>query len=228
MTMNSNKISRDITNEFHDSPRHHLLAASGDNGVTAAGVRNREAAEPPGPGQVGSVARLLGPVGAGAAVAVALGVYGRVHPPAPGALPTLGLPSVLAAKTWIATVALLLAIGQIVSALWLYGRLPLRWRPRGLAAVHRWSGTAAFLVSLPVAYHCLWSLGLRSDSARALVHGLVGCAFYGAFATKLLALRADGAPRWAIPVIGSMMVTLLTGVWLTSALWFLTTFGPTG
>jgi hypothetical protein len=51
---------------------------------------------------------------------------------------------------------------------------------------------------------------------------MLGCAFYGAFATKLLALRAKRLPGWALPVIGATLVTVLTAVWLTSALWFFT------
>src|SRR5262249_1117508 len=117
------------------------------------------------------------------------------------------------------------ALFQLLSALRMYGRLRFpRTMPRWLPTAHRWSGTAAFVVSLPVAYHCLWSLGLVSDrGARPLLHGLLGCAFYGAMATKLLALRGRGLPRWAIPVIGATLVTTLTAVWLTSALWFFTT-----
>ena len=91
--------------------------------------------------------------------------------------------------------------------------------------LHRWSGTTAFVVSLPVAYHCLWALGLQATEARPLIHGLFGCAFYGAMTTKLLALRAEGLPRWAIPVIGSLLAVTLTAVWLTSAFWFYTGVG---
>jgi hypothetical protein len=47
-------------------------------------------------------------------------------------------------------------------------------------------------------------------------------------ATKLLALRIDGLPRWALPVIGGLLVTCLTGLWLTSSLWFFTNVGFPG
>ena len=94
--------------------------------------------------------------------------------------------------------------------------------------MHRWTGTAAFLVSLPVAYHCLWSLGFQTTSTRVVIHSLLGCAFYGAFTTKMLALRIDGLPSRALPVIGGGLFALLTGLWLTSALWFFTTVGFPG
>ena len=84
----------------------------------------------------------------------------------------------------------------------------------------------AFVVSLPVAYHCLWSLGLQSDrGARPLVHGLLGCAFYGAYAAKMLGLRVRGLPGWALPLLGGAVLTTLVLVWLTSALWFFTRSG---
>jgi len=165
---------------------------------------------------------LVAPALAGGAVAVALGVYGRVHHPTGRTINDLGFPSLLAMKSALATVAVGLALFQLLSALRLYGRVRVpRTMPRWLPAAHRWSGTAAFLVSLPVAYHCLWSLGLATDrGARPLVHGLLGCAFYGAIATKLLALRTPRLPRWAIPIVGAALVTTLAGVWLTSALWY--------
>ena len=111
----------------------------------------------------------------------------------------------------------------------MWGRLPLVGaKPRWLPTFHRWSGTAAFLVTLPVAYHCLWSLGFRDTDARVLAHSLLGCAFYGAFATKLLVLRAARLPGWALPLVGGSLVTMLTGIWLTSSLWFFSTTGFPG
>jgi Family of unknown function (DUF6529) len=166
---------------------------------------------------------------AGGAVALALGTYGNVHEPTGDSIATFGFPAVLPMKAWFATAVFALALAQLVSALALWGRLPgVRSAPGWLAPVHRWSGTAAFVVSLPVAYHCLWSLGFQDTDARVLAHSLIGCAFYGAFATKLLALRIEGRPRWALPVMGGLLVTCVTGLWLTSSLWFFTNVGFPG
>jgi hypothetical protein len=93
---------------------------------------------------------------------------------------------------------------------------------------HRWTGTAAFLLSLPVAYHCLWSLGWRSTDTRVVIHGVLGCAFFGALTTKLLLLRIDGAPKWVLPLAGGLLVAILTAIWLTSSLWFFTNVGFPG
>ena len=129
---------------------------------------------------------------AGGAVATALGVYGRVHSPTGGQIFDLGFPTMKAMKAFLATIAVGLVVVQIASALAMFGRLPfLRRRRRWVPFLHRWSGTTAFVVSLPVAYHCLWALGLQTNQTRPLVHGLFGCAFYGAMTTKLLGLRAE-------------------------------------
>ena len=112
----------------------------------------------------------------------------------------------------------------MLTALRMFGRIHVpRTMPAWLPGAHRWSGTAAFLVTLPVAYHCLWSLGFQTTDTRVLVHSLLGCAFYGVFATKLLSLRIEQAPKWAIPVIGSVLVVTLTGLWLTASLWYFRT-----
>jgi hypothetical protein len=169
---------------------------------------------------------LLAAAAAGGAVSVALGAYGRLHEPTGGTITTFGFPSVLSMKAWLATIAFGLVAVQLLSALAMFGRLPgVKRPPAWIAPIHRWSGTAAFVVSLPVAYHCLWALGFQDGDGRQLAHSLFGTAFYGAFATKLLALRIDPLPKWALPVVGGLLVTLLTAIWLTSALWFFDTYG---
>lgn len=159
---------------------------------------------------------------AGAVVAVTLGVYGREHHAAAQALFTLGFSGTINMKAWLATLVLLLAIVQVGLALWMYGKLGPRPAPAWIAPVHRLVGTLAFLVSLPIAYHCLWSLGFEShpDQARRFWHSLLGCAFYGAFTMKVLCVRSRRVPSWALPVVGGTLFTLIVALWSTSALWF--------
>jgi hypothetical protein len=172
---------------------------------------------------------LLAAAAAGAAVALALGTYGRVHNPTGGSITTFGFPTVLSMKAWLATGVFVLALAQLVSSLAMWGNLPgVHTAPAWLRPVHRWTGTTAFVVSLPVAYHCLWALGFQDTDARVLVHSLVGCAFYGAFATKMLALRIERLPGLALPVLGGLLVTCLTVMWLTSSLWFFDNVGFPG
>jgi hypothetical protein len=173
--------------------------------------------------------KLLIAAGVGAAVSVSLGVYAKQHDPTGEQILHVGFPSVLAMKAWLTTGVLVLALMQALSAMWMWGRLPgAGAAPRWVAHAHRWTGTAAFLLSLPVAYHCLWSLGWRSTDARVVLHGILGCAFFGALTTKLLALRIDGVSKWTIPVLGSALVVILTAIWLTSSLWFFTHVGFPG
>ena len=170
-------------------------------------------------------ARLLGVFVAGAAVAVALGVYGKVHDPTGEQPYTLFFTATINLKVWFATVALVLAAAQIVLAARLYGKIDWPWRgdaPSWLGDAHRLTGIVAFLVSLPVAYHCLWALGFQSTDTRVLLHSLIGCFFYGVFTIKVLSVRSHDMPGWLLPVVGGLTFAALVGVWLTSSLWFMT------
>ncbi len=176
-----------------------------------------------------AVRHLLPLVGIGAAVSLALGAYGQVHTPTGQPIVTFGFPAVLPMKAWFTTGAFALALGQAVSALWMWGRLPGAGpAPSWLGTAHRWLGTVAFLLTLPVAYHCLWALGFRTNETRVLVHSLLGCAFYGAFTTKMLVLRSQRLPGLSLPAMGALLVVLLTGLWVTSSLWFFTNIGFPG
>jgi hypothetical protein len=164
--------------------------------------------------------RLLIAVGLGAAVALTLGIYGHVHDPSQKLVFELVFSSTIAMKVWLASIALAFAVVQVSTAMWLYGRLP--WTtPAWLGTVHRVSGRMAFLVSLPVVYHCLWSLGFQDTSTRVLLHSLLGCAFYGAFVAKVTIVRSKGLPGIALPLAGGAVFALLVFVWATSALWFI-------
>ena len=161
----------------------------------------------------------------GALVAVSLGIYGHVHDPANDLAITLGFKDTITMKVWLASASALLAIFQILSALWIYGRLPLGDAPEWIGGAHRISGRLAFLFSLPVAYHCLYQLAFQDTTTRVLAHSLLGCLFYGAFATKIMIVRAHGLPGFALPLAGGVLFTVLIGVWLTSGLWFISENG---
>lgn len=172
---------------------------------------------------------LLIAVAAGAAVSLAIGTYGRIHTPTGQGIVSFGFPAVLPMKAWLTTGAGGLTIVQMTSALWMYGRLPGAGRAPGwVGPAHRWSGTAAFLLTLPVAYHCLWALGFQDTDSRVLIHSLLGCAFYGVFTTKMLSLHTKRIPDWTLPFAGAALVAVLVGIWLTSSLWFFRTVGFPG
>jgi hypothetical protein len=169
-------------------------------------------------------AALLVPLLAGGIVAVALGVYGRLHDPTGVAVNVAGLSSPLSVKVWLASGAALLALVQLLTALSMWGRLG-RVRPAWAATGHRWSGRAAFLLTIPVAVHCLYALGFATYDARVLAHSLLGCFFYGAFTAKMLILPKKGLPWWVLPLAGGAVFTALVALWLTSSLWYFTTVG---
>lgn len=170
-------------------------------------------------------AALLVPLAVGCGVAVLLGVYGRLHEPTGFAINVAGFSSGLYVKAWLTTAATLLAIVQVVSGAALYGRLRLNSLRSVMPALHRWSGRLAVLLTVPVMVHCLFALGFEYGTPRVLVHSVLGCAFYGAFVAKMLALTKRGLPGWAIPVLGSVLFTVLVGLWLTSSLWVFGTKG---
>jgi hypothetical protein len=169
--------------------------------------------------------RLAGLLLVGAAVAVSLGVYAREHTPAGRPLFTLGFSGMLQMKAWLTTVVLAFAVVQVLTASWMWQRLRRSPSPSWVPPVHRWSGTIAFVVSLPVAFHCMWALGFGTGSTRVTVHCIVGCAFYGAYAAKMLALRVGGLPGWSLPVLGGTVFTCVVLLWFTAALWFFTRAG---
>jgi len=129
---------------------------------------------------------------------------------------------VLQMKAWLVTVAVVLACGQLLTAARIYERL--RFPPKGrfYHGVHRWSGRAAILVTLPVAYHCIFLLGFGATSPRVLIHSLLGSALYGAVVVKVLLVRSRRFATWVLPVAGGLLFSILLGLWLTSALVFFT------
>src|SRR4051794_37593100 len=172
----------------------------------------------------------------GAAVALLVGGFGRVHDPTLAGTTTLGFSTVLAMKTAASMAIAGLVVVQVVTALWIYGKLGIQ-APSWLGAVHRGSGGTALVLVLFVAYHCLWSLGLEvgslpdgaAVSTRTVVHGLIGCAVIGAMVVKIVAVRSRRAPSWFLPVAGGLLFSLLVLAILTSAVWYIGADGwPTG
>ena len=164
---------------------------------------------------------------AGAAVAVALGVFGRVHDPTIEATTTLGYDTVLDMKVVVTAVIGVLVLLQLVGALLMYGKLGVR-APSWVGPAHRASGVIAFLLAVFVGYHCLWALGLEYGElhtgepvpARAVVHGVLGCVVFGAFVVKVVAVRSRRAPGWFLPVAGGLLFSAFVVVVLTSTVWY--------
>jgi hypothetical protein len=167
---------------------------------------------------------LLIAVAIGALVAVGLGLFAKVHEPRFFAINVAGFSSGTAVKSWLATLAVVLALFQLVSAFAMYRLIPGGKAPSWIETAHVWCGRLAVLATVPVAVHCLYALGFQTDG-RALFHSLLGCFFYGAFVTKMILLTRKGLREWVIPIAGGLVFFGLVFVWLTSALWFFQTTG---
>jgi Family of unknown function (DUF6529) len=176
---------------------------------------------------IGVAVRLGLLVGLALAIAAGLYVFGTEHAPdystslfGRSAADTLPL------KSWLATGLVAFAVAQLGLALWMYGRLPGIGATRGpIGNVHRAVGVAALLLTLPIAYHCAFAYGVRTNvDSRVAVHSLAGCFFYGAVAAKLTIVRSRRLPGWTLPLAGGTLVVLVAVLWYTSALWYFNNF----
>ena len=165
---------------------------------------------------------LLLPVAVFALIALTVGLVANGTVREPYATPFFHLffRDVLQMKAWLATAAFVLACGQLVTAGRIYELLHFPPKGRLYTVVHRWSGRAAILITLPVAYHCIFMLGFSANSPRVLIHSLLGSALYGAFVAKVLIVRSNRFAAWVLPVAGGLLFSILLGLWLTSALLF--------
>jgi len=160
-------------------------------------------------------------LGLGAALAVAIYVFGRNHSPdyTTSLFGSSGT-GTYSVKAGIATGVLVLAVLQITSAAWIFGKLP-RLRPasRPVKLGHRLVGALAILATIPVAYHCIFAYGVQTMSARVAVHSIAGCLLYGTILVKIAGVRLRRMPALTLPLAGGALVTLVVVLWYTSALW---------
>jgi hypothetical protein len=162
----------------------------------------------------------------GGAVAVALGAYAKVHDPT-GETPFVwffsGQPEF---KVWFATLAAALALFQEWVGRRIYGKHAQGRRKPWMPQAHRLAGTLAFIVSLPVAYQCLWAIGFNKIvNPWWAVHSVAGCLVFGAFVTKVLCVRNRKLPRWGLPVAGGVVFASLIIAWATTSVWWWFKFG---
>ena len=159
------------------------------------------------------------PLAAGALTALGLGLYASVHEPTGRDFVITGFDSAGGWKSALASVTMFLFVVQISLGLRITGRVGPRQAPPPWATdLHRLVGTVAFGISIPVVFHCVWVLGYRTDDLRLALHSLLGCGAYGFYVAKILTVRTDDRPVWALPVAGSLLGATMVGVWWTSAL----------
>jgi hypothetical protein len=177
------------------------------------------------PGKAGgrpAAVRLAGIGLLAAGVTVALYVVGRLHTPdfTFSLFGRVGLDAI-ALKSMLATIALGLAVLQVLLAVWIYRKLPLAGSPpRPVRPAHRVIGFALFALTVPIAVHCLLAYGVQLTSLRVGVHSIAGCFFYGAFTAKVLLVQSRRLPGWVLPVAGGTLAVVVGVLWYTSALWY--------
>jgi hypothetical protein len=166
---------------------------------------------------------------AAALLAVGLYVFGTQHTPDYGtSLFGVSGRDTLSLKSWLATGVLAFAVIQLGLALWIYGRLAfVAVAPPQVGPVHRAIGSAAILLTIPIAYHCAFAYGVQTKiDTRIAVHSVAGCFLYGAFLAKVLLVRSPSwrVPGWALPLLGGTLVATVTALWYTSAVWYFNDF----
>jgi hypothetical protein len=163
----------------------------------------------------------------GALVTVSIGLLERHLLASPHPIPSLHFffSDTLYMKAWLASATLVLSVGQLLTAAGMYGVLRVSPRTRLYQVVHRWSGRVALALTLPVAFYCLFELGIHPVDMRIMVHAILGAFIYGVFVTKFFLLRNERAPGWMLPVLGSALFTTILGLWLTSAYWLFNLYG---
>lgn len=154
-------------------------------------------------------------------------VFGTSHTPDYSGTGLFGRTAVdtLPLKSWLAAVAIGVAMFQLGTALWMYRKVPrARAPPHRLGRVHRLAGAVLVLITLPVAYHCMFAYGIQTVDARVAVHSLAGVFLYGALAAKLTVVHSKRLPGWALPLAGGALLTGVAVLWYTSALWYFNGF----
>jgi mono/diheme cytochrome c family protein len=176
-----------------------------------------QAAEAPAPPTTRSYRWVAAPLLAFALFALTAGLLARHDPRSKGYF-RLFFSDPIHMKAGFATAVAVLACLQVFTAAWIFRKLP--WpKPAWVNPLHRWSGRLAFVLTLPVAYHCIFKLGFRHPDSRVLAHSLLGCGVYGAYASKVTIVRLHRFPRPVLPIAGGLLFTILIAVWYTSALW---------
>ncbi|MEU8788260.1 DUF6529 family protein [Streptomyces sp. NPDC048643] len=132
-------------------------------------------------------------------------------------------------KARLGSALLALALVQLLLAARMYGRLPgSKPSSRVVSTTHRVTGLVAFLLSVPIAYHCLTAYGVELTTPRVAIHSITGCVLYGAFAAKVVVVRSHRFPGWTLPVVGALLFCSIALLWYTAALWELNGFRTPG
>ena len=120
-------------------------------------------------------------------------------------------------KVVLATVAMALAVYQLLLAAVGYGWLRLPFLSAAPALwTHRASGDTIALLTIAVAAMCVGYYGFDFGDDGG-THAVVAVVLLGVLAAKVLVVRAGGKLGRLLPLLGVSLLVLLGITWLTSA-----------
>lgn len=128
-------------------------------------------------------------------------------------------------KSMLATVLLVLALGQLASISvargWLgsFGGRTLR---RALK-LHRIGGYTGLVIILVIAFNCLFVIHYVGNPFK-YTHMTFGALSVALVMTKATISRACQRLKRILPRFGAALLIVLTGAWFTSALWYMVNF----
>ena len=129
---------------------------------------------------------------------------------------TLTRGNVAEVKVLLASIAMTLAVYQLVMAAVGYGRVRVGSLRSGVAfRAHRAVGDAVALVMLIVGLLCLSVYGF--DDGAGAIHPIAGSALLAVLALKIAVVRRDFGLGRFLPVLGVSVFLLLAVTWTTSA-----------
>ncbi len=129
---------------------------------------------------------------------------------------TLTRGNVAEVKVLLASIAMTLAVYQLVMAAVGYGRLRVGSLRSGVAfQAHRAVGDAVALVMLIVGLLCLSVYGF--DHEAGAIHPIAGSALLAVLALKIAVVRRNFGLGRFLPVLGVSVFLLLAVTWTTSA-----------
>ncbi len=121
-------------------------------------------------------------------------------------------------KASLATLALILAVIQVLLMLQLYGKVRIfPGAPATLARWHRREGDLLLLIFVFIAYHCVTRAVIDRDSSRIISHATFGSLLLTVIFFKLVVVRWLPNVMPYVAWIGSALFILVTGTVLTSA-----------
>lgn len=149
----------------------------------------------------------------GAAVSLAIGLYSVLHQPTGRDFVLFGFESAAGWKNALALLIALLLVAQAALSFKLAGMFGFRTttEPR-LHEARRLLATLAVGFSLPVAFHCVWVLGFRSDNFAITLHSILGCVAYGLVVAGIWPNRPaqaearSGVDSWARAVAATQYI----------------------